>query len=223
MQTHVHRVGFAPLIPTFIADMGLTYAAAATIMAAYFWSYAVMQVPVGVLTDRLGARRVMLGCMGVMALGAVAFSLSHTYVQSLVSRCLLGMGAAATWLPGLRLIQEWFEPRSAASPPGSSRRAAAWAAPPRCCSCRSWPSISAGGWATRCSRRRCWAPWSRSGFWCEPSRARARRGRWRACPPSSSPGCGKCSRCPPSGPSTSTCSSPTAATSPCSPGCRPSW
>ena len=46
-----------------------------------------------------------------MALGAVAFSLSHTYAQSLVARCLLGMGAAATWLPGLRLIQEWFEPR----------------------------------------------------------------------------------------------------------------
>ena len=111
MQTHVHRVGFAPLIPTFIADMGLTYAAAGTIMAAYFWGYAVMQVPVGVLTDRLGARRVMLGCMGVMALGAVVFSLSHTYGQSLISRCLLGMGAAATWLPGLRLIQEWFEPR----------------------------------------------------------------------------------------------------------------
>jgi nitrate/nitrite transporter NarK len=111
MQTHVHRVGFAPLIPTFIADMGLTYAAAGTIMAAYFWSYAVMQIPVGVLTDRLGARRVMLGCMGVLAVGAVTFSLSHTYAQSLIARCLLGMGAAATWLPGLRLIQEWFEPR----------------------------------------------------------------------------------------------------------------
>jgi nitrate/nitrite transporter NarK len=111
MQTHVHRVGFAPLIPTFIADLGLTYAAAGTIMAAYFWTYAGMQVPVGVLTDRLGARRVMLGCMGVMAVGAVAFALSHTYAQSLLSRCLLGAGAAATWLPGLRLIQEWFEPR----------------------------------------------------------------------------------------------------------------
>jgi nitrate/nitrite transporter NarK len=80
-------------------------------MASYFWTYAVMQVPVGVLTDRLGARRVMLACMGVMAVGAVAFSLSHTYGQSLLSRCLLGTGAAATWLPGLRLIQEWFEPR----------------------------------------------------------------------------------------------------------------
>ena len=111
MQTHVHRVGFAPLIPTFIADMSLTYAAAGTIMAAYFWGYAVMQVPVGVLTDRLGARRMMLGCMGVIAVGAIAFSMSHTYAQSLIARCLLGAGAAATWLPGLRLIHEWFEPR----------------------------------------------------------------------------------------------------------------
>ena len=57
--------------------MGLTYAAAGTLMAAYFWSYAVMQVPVGVLTD-FGARRVMFGCMGVMAVGAIAFSMSHT-------------------------------------------------------------------------------------------------------------------------------------------------
>ena len=108
MQTHVQRVGFAPLIPTFIADMGLGYAAAGTIMASYFWTYALMQVPVGVLTDRLGARRVMLACMGVMAVGALAFALAHTLTQSLLARCLVGAGAAATWLPGLRLIHEWF-------------------------------------------------------------------------------------------------------------------
>jgi nitrate/nitrite transporter NarK len=108
MQTHVHRVGFAPLIPTFIADMGLSYAAAGTIMAAYFWTYALMQVPVGVLTDRLGPRRVMLACMGVMAVGALAFALAHTWTQSLLVRCVVGAGAAATWLPGLRLIHEWF-------------------------------------------------------------------------------------------------------------------
>ncbi|HUM16977.1 MAG TPA: MFS transporter [Candidatus Nitrosotalea sp.] len=111
MQTHIQRVGFAPLIPIFIADMGLTYAAAGTIMASYFWTYAVMQVPVGVLTDRLGARQVMLACMSMMAVGSVAFALAHSYVQSLLARGLLGMGAAATWLAGLRLIQEWFAPR----------------------------------------------------------------------------------------------------------------
>jgi nitrate/nitrite transporter NarK len=108
MQTHVHRTGFAPLIPTFIADMGLSYAAAGTIMASYFWTYALMQVPVGVLTDRLGARRVMLACMGVMAVGALAFALAQTWTLSLLARCVVGAGAAATWLPGLRLIHEWF-------------------------------------------------------------------------------------------------------------------
>jgi nitrate/nitrite transporter NarK len=108
MQTHVHRVGFAPLIPTFIADLGLGYAAAGTIMASYFWTYALMQMPVGMLTDRLGARRVMLACMGVMAVGALAFALAHTWTQSLLARCVVGAGAAATWLPGLRLIHEWF-------------------------------------------------------------------------------------------------------------------
>jgi MFS family permease len=109
MQTHVHRVGFAPLIPTFIADMGLTYAAAGTIMAAYFWSYAVMQIPVGVLRPPGRASRARLH--GRAGGGRGGLSMSQTYAQSLIARCLLGTGAAATWLPGLRLIQEWFEPR----------------------------------------------------------------------------------------------------------------
>ena len=156
MQTHVQRVGFAPLIPTFIADMGLSYAAAGTIMAAYFWTYALMQVPVGALTDRLGARRVMLACMGVMAVGALAFALAHTWTQSLLARCLVGAGAAATWLPGLRLIHEWFpgaraRPRHRALLRGRrrrrDRRAPAAAGPGRA------PRLAP--WATRSSLYRC--------------------------------------------------------------------
>jgi MFS family permease len=108
MQTHVHRVGFAPLIPTFIADLGISYVAAGTIMTAYFWTYAAVQVPVGLLADRLGARRVMLTFMSVLVLGVVAFTLSRTYAQSLLGRCLIGLGTAGVWLPGLRLINEWF-------------------------------------------------------------------------------------------------------------------
>jgi MFS family permease len=108
MQTHVHRVGFAPLIPDFISDLGITYAAAGTVMTAYFWTYTAVQVPVGLLADRLGPRRVMLAFMAVLLVGIVAFALSRTYVQSLLARCVVGLGTAAVWLPGLRLIQEWF-------------------------------------------------------------------------------------------------------------------
>ncbi len=110
MQSYVHRFGFAPLIPGFIADLGLTYAAAGTIMSAYFWTYGAAQVPVGVLTDRWGPRRVMLAFLSVLVAGVLAFTLSRSYAQSLLSRCLVGLGAAAVWLPGLRLINEWFGP-----------------------------------------------------------------------------------------------------------------
>jgi MFS family permease len=111
MQVHIHRVGFAPLIPTFMGDLGITYAAAATIMTAYFWTYALVQVPVGVLADRLGPRRMMLVFLSLLVAGVVAFPLSRDYTQSLVTRGLIGLGAAGIWLPGLRLIHEWFPPQ----------------------------------------------------------------------------------------------------------------
>jgi len=111
MQVHIHRVGFAPLIPTFMGDLGITYAAAATIMTAYFWTYTAAQVPVGVLADRLGPRRMMLTFLSLLVVGAIAFPLSRGYAQSLVARGLIGLGAAGIWLPGLRLIHEWFPPQ----------------------------------------------------------------------------------------------------------------
>ena len=108
MQTHVHRMAFAPLIPTFVGDLGLTYAAAGTIQTAYFWTYALAQIPFGMVADRWGSRRVMVVCMAVLAVGAVAFAASRTYGESIVARSLVGLGAAAVWVPGMRLIAEWF-------------------------------------------------------------------------------------------------------------------
>jgi len=108
MQTHLHRLAFASLIPIFVADLGLTYAAAGTIQTAYFWTYALAQVPIGLLTDRWGARRVMLVCSAVLGLGALAFAASTTYAALLLSRMLVGLGAAAVWVPGMLLITQWF-------------------------------------------------------------------------------------------------------------------
>jgi MFS family permease len=117
MQTHLHRMAFAPLIPTFVTDLGLSYAAAGTIQTAYFWTYALAQVPIGVIADRWGARRVMAACAVTLAVGGVAFALSTSYAASIVSRMVVGLGAAAVWVPGMQLITRWF-------PPGERGRAA---------------------------------------------------------------------------------------------------
>lgn len=108
IQVHIHRLAFAPLIPTFVADLGITYAAAGAIQTAYFWTYTAAQVPIGVLTDRWGARRVMLVFLTALSVGTLLFAASRTYAASIAARALVGLGAAAVWVPGMRLIAEWF-------------------------------------------------------------------------------------------------------------------
>lgn len=118
-QTHLHRMGFAPLIPIFVADLGLSYAAAGTVQTAYFWTYAVAQVPVGVLADRWGGRRLILLAMASMSAGAVLFALSGGFAASVLSRMLVGLGAAAVWVPAIRLLSEWFPPAERARATGT--------------------------------------------------------------------------------------------------------
>jgi MFS family permease len=110
MQTHLHRMAFAPLIPTFVDDLGLTYAAAGSIQTAYFWTYTAVQIPVGLIADRWGVRSVMVACMALLAAGALVFALSGGYGEAVLARMVVGLGAAAVWVPGMRLLSEWFPP-----------------------------------------------------------------------------------------------------------------
>jgi nitrate/nitrite transporter NarK len=50
----------------------------------------------------------MLLCMTVLGAGALAFAASTTYLAAIAARMLVGLGAAAVWVPGMRLISEWF-------------------------------------------------------------------------------------------------------------------
>lgn len=108
MQTHVHRLAFAPLVPIFVADLGLSYAEAGIVQSAYFWTYALAQMPIGVVADRLGPARVMTACTALLAVGAAAFAFSNSLAAGVAARLLVGLGAAAVWVPGMRLVSEWF-------------------------------------------------------------------------------------------------------------------
>ena len=73
--------------------------------------YAVMQVPVGVLVDRIGSRRMIaLGAL-VMAGGQVLLALTTSPAGAIVARMLVGTGDAMTFVSVLRLIPSWFPAR----------------------------------------------------------------------------------------------------------------
>jgi MFS family permease len=75
--------------------------------------YAGMQIPVGLLVDRYGARSVMLTGAVVLTLAQASFALAESYGAALVARVFVGMGDAMTWICLLRLVVSWFPGRRA--------------------------------------------------------------------------------------------------------------
>lgn len=70
--------------------------------------YACMQIPVGLLLDRVGARPVIAAGMLLMALGQAAIALATDVDVAIAARVLLGAGDAAVFPSVLRVIATWF-------------------------------------------------------------------------------------------------------------------
>ncbi|MEU3598893.1 MFS transporter [Streptomyces sp. NPDC006798] len=75
--------------------------------------YAGMQIPVGLLVDRLGTKKVLAMGAALFTAGQLAFALSPSYGTALAARALLGCGDAMTFISVLRLGTRWFPARRA--------------------------------------------------------------------------------------------------------------
>ncbi|MFJ6211899.1 nitrate/nitrite transporter [Streptomyces sp. NPDC092296] len=73
--------------------------------------YAAMQIPVGLLVDRLGPRRVLSYGVVLLTAGQLGFALSTDFGPALVARAVLGCGDAMTFVSVLRLAARWFPAR----------------------------------------------------------------------------------------------------------------
>ncbi|MDQ0951156.1 MFS family permease [Streptomyces phaeochromogenes] len=73
--------------------------------------YAGMQIPVGLMVDRLGTKKVLTLGVVLFTIGQLGFALSPSYGMALASRALLGCGDAMTFISVLRLGSRWFPAR----------------------------------------------------------------------------------------------------------------
>ena len=75
--------------------------------------YAAMQVPVGVLIDRFGPKRLMFTGLVLMTGGQLWFAVAGTFPVGLAARVLLGAGDAMVFTSLLRLVAAWFRVKQA--------------------------------------------------------------------------------------------------------------
>src|SRR5919107_575526 len=73
--------------------------------------YAGLQVPVGVLLDRFGSLRLVVGGAVIMAAGQALMAFSDGITGAVAARVLVGAGDAMTFISVLRLVPQWFPSR----------------------------------------------------------------------------------------------------------------
>ena len=86
----------------------ITAAQLSTFAVLQLLVYTGLQVPVGLILDRFGSRRVMLVGLLVLVAAQTGFALADTYALALVARAFVGMGDAMTFVCVLRLVNTWF-------------------------------------------------------------------------------------------------------------------
>jgi len=105
---HRTSLGVAGIIA---ADrFGITAGQLSTFVMVQLLVYAAMQIPVGVLLDRFGSRRMLLAGLAMMTVAQVAFALATSYAVGLLARVLLGIGDAMIFISVLRIVSLWFPP-----------------------------------------------------------------------------------------------------------------
>jgi sugar phosphate permease len=114
----LHRIS-----PTVIArDLVLEFSADATTLglmsSAYFYLYAAVQPPVGVLSDTLGPRRVTTVFTLIACLGAFIFGFAPNMTVTTVGRALIGIGVGGVFVPGLKVFSKWYGQREFAGVTG---------------------------------------------------------------------------------------------------------
>lgn len=83
------------------ADLGL-------LTSVYFLVLAAAQIPVGILLDRFGPRRVQSVLLLLAAAGAELFAISTGFLSLLIARAMIGLGVAAALTAGLKSIIIWI-------------------------------------------------------------------------------------------------------------------
>jgi MFS family permease len=89
-------------------ELGLGAGDLGLLTSVYFLTFAAAQIPIGILLDRYGPRRIQSALMIVTALGSALFAVSENFSMLLLGRALIGLGVAAALTAGMQALVLWF-------------------------------------------------------------------------------------------------------------------
>ncbi len=111
LLSQFYRVSNAVIAPMLLEDLVLDTKAIGLLSASFFYAFALTQIPISLLLDKIGPRTMMtvLSIIGVG--GAVIFSAANSMGTGMAGRALLGIGMSCNLMGSYKLLTLWFSPR----------------------------------------------------------------------------------------------------------------
>ncbi len=106
--SYLYRTVNAVIAPDLVRDFGVTPGHLGLLTSVYFLTFAAAQLPLGVMLDRYGPRRVNAALLAIAATGAGVFAWASSFGGLLAGRALIGLGVSGALMAALKAFTVWF-------------------------------------------------------------------------------------------------------------------
>lgn len=108
---YFQRVAPSVMVTDLMSEFQVSGAVLGNLTAFYFYAYASLQIPFGVMIDRFGPRRMLTAAALVCGAGSLLFAVSPTVQLAYAGRFLVGAGAGMAWLGALQICGQMLPAR----------------------------------------------------------------------------------------------------------------
>jgi len=101
----------AVLAPHLVGALALTPGQLGLLTSAFFFAFALVQLPVGIALDRYGPRKVQVILLMLAATGALLFATGRSFGQLVLARAVIGCGLGGCFMSAVKAIATWISPK----------------------------------------------------------------------------------------------------------------
>src|SRR5579872_5108644 len=107
---YIDRVCFSTLADPIQKDLGITDDEKGLILGAFFFTYALFQIPMGALADRFGARLVLTISIAAWSIVTASTGFAQSFLSLLIVRLFLGVTESGAYPAAAGLVKRWAKP-----------------------------------------------------------------------------------------------------------------
>ena len=105
---YFHRLSLSVVADDLVKDFNTSASVIGLLGSAYFYCYALMQFPAGLLSDSIGPRRTVTAFLLIAAAGSILFGFSPNIQIAFAGRVLVGFGVSMVFIPTMKILSQWF-------------------------------------------------------------------------------------------------------------------